>query len=112
MARWTFSSESVTEGHPDKMADQISDAVLDAILTEDPEGRVAEITQARQLSGGRRSIHGSVYAPEDYLIDRLGVQGAFLAMMTMLAAIGFGFLMLFGKALLGQSRRNLLVQGQ
>ncbi|MCY4403455.1 MAG: methionine adenosyltransferase [Candidatus Poribacteria bacterium] len=36
-----FSSESVTEGHPDKIADQISDAVLDAILTEDPLGRVA-----------------------------------------------------------------------
>ena len=32
MSRWTFTSESVTEGHPDKMADQISDAVLDAIL--------------------------------------------------------------------------------
>ena len=41
MARRTFSSESVTEGHPDKMADQISDAILDAILTEDPNGRVA-----------------------------------------------------------------------
>src|SRR4051794_15256538 len=41
MRRWTFTSESVTEGHPDKMADQISDAVLDAILTEDPMGRVA-----------------------------------------------------------------------
>jgi len=41
VAQWTFSSESVTEGHPDKMADQISDAVLDAILTEDPNGRVA-----------------------------------------------------------------------
>jgi S-adenosylmethionine synthetase len=41
VARWTFSSESVTEGHPDKMADQISDSVLDAILTEDPDGRVA-----------------------------------------------------------------------
>jgi S-adenosylmethionine synthetase len=36
-----FTSESVTEGHPDKMADQISDAVLDAILAEDPNGRVA-----------------------------------------------------------------------
>jgi len=36
-----FSSESVTEGHPDKLADQISDAVLDSILTEDPVGRVA-----------------------------------------------------------------------
>ncbi|HZB71813.1 MAG TPA: S-adenosylmethionine synthetase N-terminal domain-containing protein, partial [Acidimicrobiales bacterium] len=41
MSRWTFTSESVTEGHPDKMADQISDAVLDAILAEDPRGRVA-----------------------------------------------------------------------
>ena len=36
-----FSSESVTEGHPDKVADQISDAVLDAILKDDPNGRVA-----------------------------------------------------------------------
>ena len=39
--RYTFTSESVTEGHPDKMADQISDSVLDAILTSDPMGRVA-----------------------------------------------------------------------
>jgi S-adenosylmethionine synthetase len=39
--RYTFTSESVTEGHPDKMADQVSDAVLDAILAEDPNGRVA-----------------------------------------------------------------------
>ncbi len=38
---YLFTSESVTEGHPDKIADQISDAVLDAILTEDPRGRVA-----------------------------------------------------------------------
>ncbi len=36
-----FTSESVTEGHPDKMADQISDAILDAILAQDPKGRVA-----------------------------------------------------------------------
>jgi len=36
-----FTSESVSEGHPDKMADQISDAVLDAVLTQDPRGRVA-----------------------------------------------------------------------
>lgn len=39
--RYSFTSESVTEGHPDKMADQISDAVLDAILVNDPMGRVA-----------------------------------------------------------------------
>jgi S-adenosylmethionine synthetase len=39
--RHIFTSESVTEGHPDKMADQISDAVLDAVMKEDPKGRVA-----------------------------------------------------------------------
>jgi S-adenosylmethionine synthetase len=39
--RFLFTSESVTEGHPDKIADQISDAVLDAVLTDDPTGRVA-----------------------------------------------------------------------
>jgi S-adenosylmethionine synthetase len=39
--KFTFTSESVTEGHPDKMADQISDTVLDAILEKDPAGRVA-----------------------------------------------------------------------
>ena len=36
-----FTSESVTEGHPDKICDQISDAVLDAILAQDPDARVA-----------------------------------------------------------------------
>lgn len=39
--RVLFTSESVTEGHPDKMADQISDSILDAILAQDPDGRVA-----------------------------------------------------------------------
>ena len=39
--RYLFTSESVTEGHPDKIADQVSDAVLDAVLEEDPSGRVA-----------------------------------------------------------------------
>ena len=39
--RMLFTSESVTEGHPDKMADQISDAILDAIIAQDPQGRVA-----------------------------------------------------------------------
>ena len=41
MGSYLFTSESVTEGHPDKIADQISDAVLDAVLSEDPTGRVA-----------------------------------------------------------------------
>ena len=39
--RTVFTSESVTEGHPDKLCDQISDAVLDAILAKDPMARVA-----------------------------------------------------------------------
>ncbi len=39
--KYIFTSESVTEGHPDKIADQVSDAVLDAVLKEDPTGRVA-----------------------------------------------------------------------
>jgi S-adenosylmethionine synthetase len=38
---YLFTSESVTEGHPDKISDQISDGVLDAVMAEDPEGRVA-----------------------------------------------------------------------
>jgi S-adenosylmethionine synthetase len=41
MSEYLFSSESVSEGHPDKVADQISDAILDAILAEDPKARVA-----------------------------------------------------------------------
>ncbi|WP_292593919.1 S-adenosylmethionine synthetase N-terminal domain-containing protein, partial [Mesotoga sp. UBA5847] len=41
MKTWLFTSESVTEGHPDKMADQISDSILDAMLTQDEDSRVA-----------------------------------------------------------------------
>ncbi len=41
---YLFTSESVSEGHPDKVADQISDAILDAILAQDPPARVAAET--------------------------------------------------------------------
>src|SRR5699024_4858477 len=41
MEKWLFTSESVTEGHPDKVCDQISDAIRDAILERDPNARVA-----------------------------------------------------------------------
>ena len=41
MSRYVFTSESVTEGHPDKICDQVSDAVLDALLAQDPSSRVA-----------------------------------------------------------------------
>ena len=46
-----FTSESVTEGHPDKLCDQISDAVLDAVLTDDPYSRVACEAAATKKDG-------------------------------------------------------------
>ena len=50
MARKLFTSESVTEGHPDKICDQISDAILDALLEKDPNSRVAcEVTASTGL---------------------------------------------------------------
>ena len=46
-----FTSESVTEGHPDKIADQVSDAILDALIEQDPDARVAaETTVATGLA--------------------------------------------------------------
>ena len=45
MSHYLFTSESVTEGHPDKICDQISDAVLDAILEQDPMGRDRKSTR-------------------------------------------------------------------
>ena len=44
MSEYLFTSESVSEGHPDKVADQISDAILDAIFAQDPKARVAAET--------------------------------------------------------------------
>lgn len=57
MSTHVFASESVTEGHPDKVCDQISDAILDAILTEDKEARVAVETLA---TGGLIHVAGEV----------------------------------------------------
>ncbi|MBX6331284.1 MAG: methionine adenosyltransferase, partial [Gemmatimonadaceae bacterium] len=59
-----FTSESVTEGHPDKIADQISDAVLDAILAEDPAARVAcETLVTTGLACVAGEITTTTYAP-------------------------------------------------
>jgi S-adenosylmethionine synthetase len=67
MAReFLFTSESVTEGHPDKIADQISDSVLDAVLADDPEGRVAcetLITTGLVVVAGEISTHTYVDIP-------------------------------------------------
>ena len=50
MAEMLFTSESVTEGHPDKIADQISDSVLDAMLMGDPKSRVATLLFGSPMS--------------------------------------------------------------
>ncbi len=66
MSRFTFTSESVTEGHPDKMSDQISDAVLDAIFEEDPNSRVAcetMCTTGLVVVAGEISTNGYIDIP-------------------------------------------------
>src|ERR1051326_835002 len=63
---FSFTSESVTEGHPDKIADQISDSVLDAVLADDPEGRAAcetFITTGLVVVGGEITTETSVDSP-------------------------------------------------
>ncbi len=65
--RYTFSSESVTEGHPDKVADQISDAVLDAILAKDPTARVAcetLVTTGMAVVAGEITTTATINVPE------------------------------------------------
>jgi S-adenosylmethionine synthetase len=64
---WLFTSESVTEGHPDKIADQISDAVLDAIVAQDPTARVAcetFVTTGMALVGGEITTTTYVHVPD------------------------------------------------
>src|SRR3954464_2238722 len=76
-----FTSESVTEGHPDKVADQISDAVLDAILAEDPAGRVAcetLVTTGLAVVAGEITTNTYVHIPEIVrgTIERIGYTDA------------------------------------
>jgi S-adenosylmethionine synthetase len=83
--RHLFTSESVTEGHPDKVADAISDAVLDAILTDDPQARVAcetLVTTGLACVAGEITTKTYVNVPEIVrsTIDRIGYNDA-----------GFGF---------------------
>src|SRR3989441_2746858 len=65
--RHVFTSESVTEGHPDKIADQISDAILDAILVEDPSARVAcetLVTTGMAVVAGEITTSTYVHIPD------------------------------------------------
>src|SRR5919108_4028900 len=92
--RYLFTSESVTEGHPDKLADQISDAVLDAIMTEDPNGRVAcetLVTTGLVLVAGEISTDVYVDIPTivrrtildiGYTDAKFGIDGATCGVMT------------------------------
>ena len=81
MSEYIFTSESVTEGHPDKICDQISDAILDALLTQDPESRVACETV---VNTGLCLLTGEITtkAKVDYIkiarkvINDIGYQGA------------------------------------
>ncbi len=66
-SNYLFTSESVTEGHPDKIADQISDAILDAMLTDDPESRVAcetLVTTGMTIVAGEITTQTYVDIPE------------------------------------------------
>ncbi len=81
MSNYLFSSESVTEGHPDKVADQISDAVLDAVLKEDPFGRVAcetFVTTGLALIGGEITTECYVDIPVlvRSVIEKIGYTNA------------------------------------
>ncbi|HEU0014069.1 MAG TPA: methionine adenosyltransferase [Longimicrobium sp.] len=92
--RHFFTSESVTEGHPDKIADQISDAVLDAILAADPRGRVAcetMVTTGVAVVAGEISTSTYVDIPAivrgtlmgiGYTDAQFGIDGATCAVMT------------------------------
>ncbi|HWA15101.1 MAG TPA: methionine adenosyltransferase [Gemmatimonadales bacterium] len=93
-ARHVFTSESVTEGHPDKVADQISDAVLDAILSKDPAGRVAcetLVTTGMAVIAGEITPNTYVHFPKvvretirriGYTDANYGIDGATCAVLS------------------------------
>ena len=90
MARKLFTSESVTEGHPDKICDQISDAILDALLEKDPNSRVAcEVTASTGLVHIMGDSLGSVVID----LRRILLQNQFLTDLTIVL---HGILQLFG----------------
>ena len=68
MSKFLFTSESVSEGHPDKVADQISDAVLDAMIAQDPNSRVACETM---VTTGQVVVAGEVTSKADVDIQAL-----------------------------------------
>ncbi len=85
MSKRLFTSESVTEGHPDKICDQISDAILDEILKEDPMARVAcETTCTTGIISIMGEITTSCYVDFPRLQDRLFLTSAMTELNTAL----------------------------
>ncbi len=94
MARTQFTSESVSEGHPDKVCDQVSDAILDAILAEDPKARVACETMVKTgfvVIAGEITTTARIEFPDviravvkdiGYTSSDMGFDGATCAVMT------------------------------
>jgi len=92
--RYLFTSESVTEGHPDKLADQISDAVLDAIMADDPNGRVAcetVVTTGLVIVAGEITTETYIDVPEvvrrtitdiGYTDSKFGIDGDTCGVVT------------------------------
>ena len=75
-----FTSESVTEGHPDKIADQISDAILDELLAQDPYSRVAAETT---VATGLALVVGGCVHPEAFkATQHMSIQAALLSVST------------------------------
>jgi S-adenosylmethionine synthetase len=92
VGRTLFTSESVTEGHPDKIADQISDAVLDHLLVVDPNSRVAcetLVTTGLALVAGEVSTTGYVHLPDIVrgTLQRIGYTNAALGIDAMTCAV-------------------------
>ena len=88
--KFLFTSESVTEGHPDKVCDQISDAILDAILEQDPNGRVACETT---VTTGQVHVFGEItttaYVPIPKIIRDTIREMHIMALMLIVSASTF-----------------------
>ncbi len=96
--RYQFTSESVSEGHPDKMSDQISDAILDAYIAQDPNARVAVETMVKTgfvMVAGEVTANAVINAEEiirDVVLDigynssDMGFDGASCAVLNAIGA--------------------------
>ena len=92
MSRTLFTSESVTEGHPDKIADQISDSVLDHLLVDDPSSRVAcetMVTTGLAMVAGEVTTESYVHVPDVVrgALQRIGYTNAAFGIDALTCAV-------------------------